>query len=1235
MRRHAKASSARSTFGRASSLGSSYRGVFATRGTFEKAKDSGALSHRFGFLALLTCAVYLATATPALAGNGGVYSGISFGPDGTSSTSFSNVQGIAVDQSSQDVYVYDTGEGGKLYKFDSSGAPADFSALSGNVIEGVGAGAAGEEELAVAPAGSPGGTAGDIYVAKSSNVAIYSPSGTLLGELSGGETCGVATDPAGHVFVGVYPSTIREYTPTANPATNADQTDVSSAPIQGICNLAADGLGNIFPVQFSGGVAKLEGLHAGSAMPLDPSARSVAINPTTNDVFANQTNAVAKYDSAGNLLFKFGETGPGAFSGSQGVAVNGTTAQPASGNVYVSSGTGKVEIFYQRLLPEATTEQVAKVSVTSASVTGAVSASGGPDTTCVFQYVPHTAFQGSGFEGAAEAPCSPAGPFTGSVATPVSAELSGLASATIYHYRLLASSANGKTEGSTVTFKTLGPPVVGGQRTATAIFREAVVQAEINPEGSVTTYHVEYGTDTSYGQSTVELSVGSDRTDHTISSRLTGLAPGTTYHWRVVASNSVGPTAGADKSFRTFSQASGSDSCPNEGLRSGPAAALPDCRAYEMISPVDKNNGDIRTLCNGYCLRTALNQSSLNGDKFTYSSYKAFADEPGAPYSNQYLASRSSTGWATEGISPPRHSLFHANVADWSLEVPFKAFMPDLSAAWLTNENITPLSLEATEGVVNLYKRDTATGNYTAMTIHRQAGPKNSTDANGNYLRMEGHSADGSHTLFGATAAYTPDAALGEERQLYDFSDGELHLVSILPNGEANPGPSAAGVTGYGLYFKGGPSLEHAISDDGSRVFWTSLADNEKGGIGPLYVRIDNKRTVLVSAAPASFRTASADGSKVFYETTPDFHGESGPLYEFNVDTETTRLIAGEVVGVLGTSEDASYLYFASKEDLAPGATSGDNNLYLSHGGAITFIVALSATDIGAKAAIPPINNPSDVSRVPIGRTSRVTPDGRHIAFQSTQSLTGYDNTDAVSGEADVEVFTYDATTGQISCASCNPSGARPVGEPLPYPYTANEEKFDSEGNLIMAAAWLNTAENSLYTPRAFSNDGSRLFFNSFDALVPRDNNGQQDVYEWEAEGSGSCGKSVGCVSLISSGESAQKSEFIDADETGQNVFFETKSSLVPQDPGLVDIYVARENGGIAQPPAPKASCEGEACQGPPSPPNDPTPASSAFEGAGNISAKKAHKKQHKKKARHHKKNRHQHRANSNRRASR
>jgi hypothetical protein len=248
----------------------------------------------------------------------------------------------------------------------------------------------------------------------------------------------------------------------------------------------------------------------------------------------------------------------------------------------------------------------------------------------------------------------------------------------------------------------------------------------------------------------------------------------------------------------------------------------------------------------------------------------------------------------------------------------------------------------------------------------------------------------------------------------------------------------------------------------------------------------------------------------------------------------------------------------------------------------------------------------SPISSVPILRTARVNGDGGALVFTSnsramSEAVVGYDNTDAISGQPDSEVYRYGADANTLACISCNPSGARPSGREL--------EAGSNSTIGPWGAATVPRFQTQLFQPRYLSDDGKHVFFNSFEALALADINGKQDVYEWTAEGTGGCSgessayvaSSAGCLSLISSGQSASDSELLDASPSGQDVFFTTDEGLVPQDYGLIDAYDARKGGGFPPPPSPPVSCEGEACQGLPSAPNDPTPASAAFQGAGNV----------------------------------
>ena len=286
---------------------------------------------------------------------------------------------------------------------------------------------------------------------------------------------------------------------------------------------------------------------------------------------------------------------------------------------------------------------------------------------------------------------------------------------------------------------------------------------------------------------------------------------------------------------------------------------------------------------------------------------------------------------------------------------------------------------------------------------------------------------------------------------------------------------------------------------------------------------------------------------------------------------------------VLGASEDGSYVYFVADGILGDGAQHGAAhgdcrvneaeapvqrcNLYLYHEGTTKLVAVLSgmdSADWGAGYLAAP--------------TARVSPDGRYLAFMSERSLTGYDNRDALSGQPDEEVYLYDASSEHLTCASCDPTGARPHGRE----WKSLENGLVGDIFVWYAKTWLaaniptwtpETYEKALYQSRYLSDSG-RLFFNTLDGLVPKDANSQQDVYEYEPEGVGPEGaqcapaaasgsevyrpqheyeaegqkgtEGAGCVALISSGTSGEESAFMEASQTGGDVFFITHAHLVP-----------------------------------------------------------------------------------------
>jgi hypothetical protein len=733
-------------------------------------------------------------------------------------------------------------------------------------------------------------------------------------------------------------------------------------------------------------------------------------------------------------------------------------------------------------------------------------------------------------------------------------------------------------------------PTISSTSVSAVTTTTALLEAGINPQGEATTYHFEYGAADCASSPCTSIpvpngNVGSGSEAVTVKHEAEGLTPGATYHYRVVASNGSGTTEGADQVFSTYSPPSVSTDCPNQANRTGFSAALPDCRAYEMVSPVDKNGGDIKTLCNINCYRTALNQASLSGDKVTYSSYKAFGDSLSSLYSNQYIATRGTTGWMTHAINPlhartpfsPEFSPF------WDLDVQFKTASPDLSKMLITDDSEPAAAPGGVNGEINLVQRDTNNDTYEEVT---SGEPLSSTS-----VLAGTYSQDGTHAVFQAHKSLAPEAPAGS---IYDFTNGEARWVGVLPNGEAAASARlGAGISDNGR--TGGGELERAVSADGSRIIWTATENSGFFGEGPIYERVDGHTTVQVAGARSHFVTASTDGTKVFFSS-------GGSLMVRNVVAETTSFVAPEFLGPVGTSDDGAYVYFVSEAALAPRATTGEPNLYVDHEGIKTYIATLSMDDLGGRG----VGSPNILNNTAILRGSRVSADGHTVAFESIESLTGYDNSDAVNGEPDLEVFVYDAPSDRLECVSCRPSGGRPEGQPYQKSDRTADEPFKAGGEYFWTAAWLTTAERQSYFPRALSDDGSRLFFNSFDALLPQDTNDQQDVYEWEQQGTGTCDEAGGCLSLISSGKSPEISEFVDASPSGRDVFFTTSSSLDPQDPGLIDIYDAREGGGFPPPSAPPNPCFGDACQNVPATPGIVTPASASFHGAANPGSRPA-----------------------------
>jgi hypothetical protein len=691
-----------------------------------------------------------------------------------------------------------------------------------------------------------------------------------------------------------------------------------------------------------------------------------------------------------------------------------------------------------------------------------------------------------------------------------------------------------------------GPPQIGASWVTDVTTTGADLWISLDPNGLNTGYRFEYISEAAYranleatppregffgaaqvpaGKSEKKTSVPDDVSEH-----VGGLSPATAYRYRPVAKNSAGVTVGLVEHVFTTKDPS------------APLGPL-DGRAWEMVSPVDKNGGAIaapESLFGGGDF-----QAAAGGGALTYGSATAFGAAVSAPPVSQYVSRRTGSGWSTENVSPPIESGAYGDRPDGA---PYRVFSSDLSAALLFGGLACRGDLPGCPSPTPVLPGTGATDGYEAYYLRHPSGAFASlfTQSELSLSQVDGEhfeasfaaaSPDLSHVILSTCAALTADAtevlsAAHEcepaQQNLYEWSGGGLALLNVLP-GKSGGTPGAVIAAPIG-----------AVSDDGSRVYFTELED------AALYLREAGGPTKLLpgtGSGVASFQTASTDGSIAFYTV-------GGELLRYHAVTEVSEPIASGVIGVLGASADGEYVYYLD-----------GGGLRLWHASTVTTI----APGAGAAQA-------SDYP--PATGTSRVTADGRHLAFLSEAGLMGFDNLDTNTGDPDSEVYLYGPPPGggtaELVCVSCASTRERPLGPSTIPGAPAN-------------------GSTRPYKPRALSASGSRVFFDSPNALDGHDPNKVPDVYEWEARGEGDCTRSPGCVGLVSGGGSEGAASFVDASVDGTDVYFLTNESLVGADPGSIDLYDARVGGGFPEEPKP-IPCIADACQVLPAEPEDPTP---------------------------------------------
>jgi hypothetical protein len=798
----------------------------------------------------------------------------------------------------------------------------------------------------------------------------------------------------------------------------------------------------------------------------------------------------------------------------------------------------------------------------------------------------------------------------------------------------------GGTRGRVLKFRLPVAPTLGAEAAVEVGVSQAKLGAVVNPGGLGGSYRFEYGTTTAYGNSVPfpEGDTGAGFIPRTVWAGVSGLQPGTTYHYRAVVAGALGkPIMGNDQTFTTATAAR--SACPNERFRTSFSAGLPDCRAYELVTPPNKNSAQPdKNEGGGHLGELHLSQTLANNLPAADGSRLAFRAEdvlPGSPSADEsYVATRGSGGWSSENMFPPTDY--------YGYKCPlhtFASYSEDLSKAIIHVGSVGQqcgVDPELVSGEPrgseneNLFVRDNATGTYQLINVT----PEGIAPATPTVL---GVSRDYSRIVFREKAKLTPDAPVGVD-DVYEWSAGHVRLATVLPDGTAVAGAFAD------------------LAADGSRVFFNAG--------GRLYARVGGSETVQLDASEAggagggaSFVKASHDGLVVLFTadasaglTSDTVHGSGPNLYRYDFSApaghrlaDLTPVAHAVAPAVGGISKNGSTVFFTDEDSagLTPETVPGSGkNLYRYESGRLIDLTPAEHAEVQsvlgvggdgssvsvyftAGGVLSSVSNGHETAQAGQGNVYvsrgagsvfvaggagkvRVSENGGFLLFESGGKPTGYDNVNPATGEPAEELYLYDAAANSLACASCNPSGEPPTG--FAQLGVTHPGGPDSEGGAI--------EEVEGRAPRQLSENG-QVFFDSSEGLLPADTNGKADcsgasgfpactdVYEFEPDGAGSCAEPTGCLSLISTGTGSLETLFIDSSPSGNDVFIREFQKLVPRDtqdeaPSLYDVRV---NGGFPEPAPPPPCTTAEACRTAPAPQPSifSSPASQTFSGIGNL----------------------------------
>jgi hypothetical protein len=815
---------------------------------------------------------------------------------------------------------------------------------------------------------------------------------------------------------------------------------------------------------------------------------------------------------------------------------------------------------------------------------------------------------------------------TGTGVVPVAPiEISNLQPGRTYHYQLVAENALDTTFGSDRTLVAASAPAISGVRPTDVLETSATLNARINPGGSATTYRFEYGTSTAYDhEAPVDgegIGAGSDPVP--VSAHLAGLQAGITYHFRVVAENDWGTEATDDSTFNFFPE-----NCPNGYTRQLTRASyLPDCRAYELVSPGSAGGirlypGDVTQDLLFYVIGTphvkteASNLGTATSPaRFSYLGLSGALEGTNPPNSliDSYTATRTPSGWV---------SSYWGLRGDEALEA--GGGRCDLAMETCIDYRAAALFLSDPDQASNAPFVWDSEGH----SLGRWPTNVNTIPEGTKFIGDDEPSLDFKHYVFSSVnVPFTDDGVTGAPGSAYDndVENGTVTKISVLQNGLDIP----AGSSGSSEEF----IKLAAVSTDGSHILMTTPGVGGENKVN-LYMRVNDAVTYPIAAGMEGiqFVGMTSDGSKVVF-LSPDHvtaddtdDSSSNDLYVWEEATnEITRVSQGNGAGnsdecqpaegslcsvapleterpdsddPIASSSGDVYFYSPEQLDSNNPGVPNEKNLYVYRNGAVKYVATL---DPGTK-----------INRI------QISPTGDHAAFITDSRLTSYDN------QGWREMYTFNPETGVIRCVSCIPTGEPPTvlrpPEELPGGFNFNPERLEPSKDV--------TASQS---GRFMSDDGRTVFATS-DALVESDTDGLVDVYEFGG----------GRPNLISSGTAHSdllpSNRFFPGEYTGVeaishsgvDIYFTTYDTLAPDEDRngeFLKFYDARTNGGFVPPPAHLPCVAADECHGPEN--AGPAPAAIGTGAAIPVSKNAQPQSKHRKRHRRPKKRKRSHRAHA------